>query len=94
MNDLGSKAESPMAMPEKSNEPYYPTLCLRGDAMEEFLGKQKVDVGDEFEVKFKVRVSGLQKSKHGKSIDLEVLESEELDLEGGEKETEDEEDAD
>jgi len=92
MNDLGTKGESEYLKPEKPDETRYPTLCIYGKAVDEFLGGQKVELGDEFEVKLKVRVSGMRKDKHSQSLDLEVLESEELDLE--EKSESEDEDAD
>ena len=92
MNDLGTKGESNYPTPAKTDETSYPKLCLYDKAMDEFLGGQKVELGDEFEVKLKVRVSGMRKDKHSQSLDLEVLESEELDLE--EKSESEDEDAD
>lgn len=80
MNTLGTKVEMPMPC-EKSDEPSYPRLCLRDKAMDEFLNGQEVDVGDEFEVTLKVRVCGMTKDKHGQSLDMEVLQSEDLNLE-------------
>ena len=80
MNTLGTKAEIPTPC-EKPDEPYYPKLYLRDKAMDEFLNGQEVDVGDEFEVTLKVRVCGMTNDKHGQSLDMEVLESEDLSLE-------------
>lgn len=95
MNDLGTKAEKTPCLSEKMDEPSYPSFCVRDKAMEEFLGGNEVDVGDEFEVRMKVRVTGIRNDEYGKSLDMKVLESDDLELEPKKsKESDKDEDAD
>lgn len=86
MKYLGTKVESMPVMCDKSNrpaKPSYPTFSIRDAALKEFLGGEKVEVGDEFEVTLKIRCCSSSDGEYGKSMDFEVLESDPLGMEDG-----------
>lgn len=76
--NLGRKPETPETMVQavaspKMPETIYPSFTLDNEIGKKFLEHYDLSMGDECEVKAKLRVSGLRDDQYGNSVTMEVV---------------------
>jgi len=93
MIDLGTKPEPPEAVGAPTKEEpkiQYPSFTLRDENVDKLKEETGHDcqVDDVYLADVKLRVSGVRSDEYGKSIELEVVEMDEIEPEGGASEDE------